>query len=196
MKVDDLDTIAGNSFRNFHAKGLDYLCIFRSEELTIKAYFYDIADDSSPEIICPHDHRYPFATKILAGRSEHIRYSSEPNVSPFAEKYQMFTWMTPLNGGDGFSWHSERRLTARPREYYRDGQMYFCDPSEIHTIRIPAPETVLLLYQFADTIPIGHPTRTFVPGFNREPPALDGLYDRMTLDRAEVLMARLSGMLK
>lgn len=64
MKVDDLDTVAGNSFRNFHAKGLDYLCIFRSEELTIKAYFYDIADDSSPEIICPHDHRYPFATEI------------------------------------------------------------------------------------------------------------------------------------
>jgi hypothetical protein len=73
MIVDDLDTVASNSFRNFHAKGLDYLCLHRSPELTIKAYFY--SGNIGPEVVCPHDHRYPFSTHILAGESGHKRYT-------------------------------------------------------------------------------------------------------------------------
>jgi hypothetical protein len=83
---DDLDTIAGNSFRNFHAKGLDYLCLHRSEALTIKAYFY--AGEAGSEVVCPHDHRYPFSTHIVAGESGHIRYTEVPRFGDMAPNYQ------------------------------------------------------------------------------------------------------------
>ena len=36
-----IDDIQANSYRDFHAKGLDYLCIRRDLELTLKVYFFD-----------------------------------------------------------------------------------------------------------------------------------------------------------
>jgi hypothetical protein len=190
MILDDLETIAANSFRNFHAKGLDYLCLHRSEVLTIKAYFYEIGDHQPPEVICPHDHRYPFSTHILAGESGHIRYREMP---PWAKSptHQCFRWRTPLLGGSGFEWDYPARLDAQPVEQYHAGQSYWCNADEIHTITIRHPNTVLLLYQHADEVPsFGH-TSTFVPGSSREPPRLDGLYDRMPLDQAEQRLAHL-----
>ncbi|WP_069338368.1 hypothetical protein [Sphingobium yanoikuyae] len=192
MICDHIETIAANSFSNFHAKGLDYLCLQRSETLTVKAYFYDDAAAAvSPEVVCPHDHRYPFSTTILSGQSEHYRYA-EPESAILRRhlpRYQRFDWSTPLNGGSGFKWNGEAALAARPIERYVAGDTYWCEADEIHTIAIRQPQTVLLLVQHADVVPTGAPTMTFVPGANREPPPLDGLYDRMTVDRARELLA-------
>lgn len=189
MIRDHIETIAANSFSNFHAKGLDYLCLQRSETLTVKAYFYDDAAAAvSPEVVCPHDHRYPFSTTILSGQSEHYRYSAEDD-RPGCQLYQRFDWSTPLNGGRGFSWRGQVVLAPWEPERYRRGDTYWCEADEIHTIAIRQPQTVLLLVQHADVVPIGAPTMTFVPGANREPPPLDGLYDRMTVDRARELLA-------
>jgi len=181
MIIDPLDTIAANSFRNFHAKGLDYLCLHRSPELTIKAYFYELGQDSAPEVVCPHDHRYPFSTHVLAGRSGHIRYRDEAVGEPTHER---FDWRTPLNGGAGFEWSAEARLDVRSHEQFAQGQSYWCDHDEIHTITINRSDTVLLLYQHADTLPIDLATSTYAP-LGSPAPSTAGLYDRMTLADAE-----------
>ena len=58
-----------------------------------------------------------------------------------------------------------------------------CDSNsaEIHTLSIRKPGTVLFLRQYVDVIPIGTPTRTFVPA-DRSAPSLRGLYRRFTRD--------------
>ncbi|QUT07889.1 hypothetical protein KFK14_11170 [Sphingobium phenoxybenzoativorans] len=186
MLTDDLDTIAANSFRNFHAKGLDYLCLHRSPELTIKAYFYDVAGALTPEVVNPHDHRYPFSTHVLAGASEHLRYYIS-NHTPEAN-YECFHWRTPLLGGDGFQYLYPIWLAMSSHQRHRAGgkyASYWCDAEEIHTIRITQPDTILLLYQHEDVVG-DNPTMTFVPvESGKEPPALAGLYDRMPLSVAE-----------
>lgn len=189
---DDIETIAANSFANFHAKGLDYLCLQRSDALTVKAYFYaDEAARQCPEVVSPHDHRYPFSTTILSGRSLHFRYFRPTSdiLRRHLPRYQEFEWSTPLNGGRGFTWSREAVLAQKQPEEYRRGETYWCEADEIHTIAIPEPQTVLLLVQHADVVPFHRPTVTFVPGSERAPPSLDGLYDCMTVDRARELLA-------
>jgi hypothetical protein len=191
--IDDFDTIVSNSFQNFHAKGLDYLCLRRSEELTLKAYFYQNPDAKSPEVVCPHDHRYPFLTTIVAGESTHIRYREYQRATPGPsyDHYQQFLWRTPLNGGDGFTWDGRVCLSRRSTEEYKAGESYFCRADEIHTISISRPDTVLLLWQYKDVLPVGTPSRTFVWGDDREPPSLKGLYENMRPDYARSLLRRL-----
>lgn len=186
MICDDIETVAANSFRNFHAKGLDYLCIQRSAVLTVKAYFYS-GSVQAPEVVCPHDHRYPFSTTILSGHSSHYRYSAEDNRAQCA-KYQRFEWSTPLNGGRGHTWVGESILAPWKPERYGRGGTYWCEADEIHTISIDAPDTVLLLVQHADVVPMFKPTLTFVPGDSQNPPSLDGLYERMDVDYARKLL--------
>lgn len=60
-----LDEILAHSFTDFHAKGLDYLCLLRSPEITVKAYFFEGDVASAPEVVVPHDHRYCFNTRVL-----------------------------------------------------------------------------------------------------------------------------------
>lgn len=192
MIIDPLDKIAANSFRNFHAKGLDYLCLHRSPELTIKAYFYEAGQDSAPELVCPHDHRYPFSTHVLAGRSGHIRYRERLLGEP---THELFQWRTPLNGGDGFTWHHEARLETVSHDRFASGSSYWCDHDEIHTITINRADTVLLLYQHADTVAIGQATSTYAP-LGSAAPSTSGLYDQMPLnvaeDRLRVVLDRLA----
>lgn len=194
MIYDDLDTMAANSFHNFHAIGLDYLCLHRSEELTIKAYFYEPGSERSPEVVCPHDHRYPFSTYVLAGASGHTRYSFRSTVP--RPTHQRFHWLTPLLGGSGFEWSEPVGLTVKKFEHHPAGSGYWCRPDEVHTIRIDRPNTVLLLMQHGDAVPVGTPTSTFVPGDSREPPKLDGLYDRMPLSVAERRLAQVKELMQ
>jgi hypothetical protein len=99
---------------------------------------------------------------------------------------QRFAFDTPLNGGDGFHWHSEVRLLESERLTFGPGNTYFMPHFATHTIRILSNETVLFLEQEADVVAIGDPTKTYTP--EREPPSLDGLYSRWT---ADALIARL-----
>jgi len=196
LLIDPIETMLQNSYRNFHAKGLDYLCLRRSPELTVKAYFYDRPTDSAPEVVCPHDHRYPFVTKVLAGQSDHYRYIEQPEFLTDYYTHQAFNWHTPLNGGKGFEWARQCSLVRQRHERYERGQQYYCRPDEIHTIAITRHDTVLLLYQFADSVPLTTATTTYVRGDNKEPPALDGLYDQMKADHLTIRLTQLSKVLE
>lgn len=173
-----------NSYRNFHAKGLDYVCVRRNHDLTVKFYFFDEDCVEAGEIVFPHNHRYDFATTVLAGGLWNktwveTRYSDAP---PF----NRFHYRTPLNGGGGFTWDREVKLRGLDCTPYEAGTRYLCPFDAIHTLAQVQRGTVLMLWQYRDTMPVGKPT--FAYARSNEPPSLDGLYDKHTPDQ---IIARL-----
>jgi hypothetical protein len=183
----DLDQVLANSFRDFHVKGFDYLCLERSPGRTVKVYFFDGDVAQMPEAVVPHDHRYPFWTDCLAGavvNHEFLelhgkRYRDE------AEVYERFAYRTPLNGGDGFAWDREAWLFRMSSRTYERGAGYAMRHDQVHTITV-RPDTVIRLVQFADALPLEQPTVAYRPAGSREPINLDGLYRPM--DAAHALM--------
>ncbi len=192
----DIEAICADSFRDFHAKGLDYLCLHRSEEATIKAYFYDLDDcDDMAELVVPHNHRYAFYTHVLAGSVRNKQWQPRHKEDPrwhLEERFQEFEYRTPLNGGDGFTWKADVGLMPRGcSNAYTQGHVYFSRANAIHTLSDLRPGTVLLLTQLKDEVPIGEPTRAFRRGLGHEPPSMDGLYSQMDPDHALRRLAQL-----
>lgn len=181
----DLDETLENSFRDFHVKGFDYLCLLRSPELTVKAYFFDGDVASAPEVVNPHDHRYPFTTTVLSGEVANRQYVpiTSERYKHEAEPYERFDYLTPLNGGSGFTWAETQHLFEISNRSYRRGAVYHQRAEEVHTIQLLAPQTVLVLHQFADVVPVDVPTRTWRRD-TREAPSLSGLYRQMDADHA------------
>lgn len=176
----DLDAICENSFRNFHAKGFDYLCLTRTPELTRKVYFFEGEVSQLPEIVMPHDHRYAFTTTVLAGKIANVIYVANPR----GDMFQRFSYRTPLNGGDGFTWQEEQRLLRLGDTVYGRHQHYHSTSRDIHTLSMKTDQTVIMLEQMADDIPLDVPTTAWCKDGGKQPPSLDGLYDRMTPDHA------------
>jgi hypothetical protein len=178
----NIDDALAHSYRDFHAKGLDYICLRRSTERTLKLYFFNGDASTLPDVVHPHDHRYPFTTRVICGAMQNSIYVEHDRGAVM----QRFDFDTPLNGGDGFSWHSEVRLLESERLTFGSASSYRLPHFATHTIRILTNETVLFLDQEADVVAIGDPTKTYTP--EREPPSLAGLYSRWT---ADALIARL-----
>lgn len=191
--MDDIETICANSYRNFHTRGFDYLCLSRTPELTRKVYFFEGDLHDLPELVIPHDHRYPFVTTVLAGavrnklfyRLSGIDAVSWARVGRDAELFDSFEYRTPLNGGEGFTWKGEELLISPldPKTVTRGGH-WRSSATDIHTLDIRCEGTVILLEQLGDVVPLDQPTNAYRRVGDRTPPSLDGLYDRMTPDHA------------
>lgn len=192
MNDERLEAMCANSYRNFHTKGFDYLCLHRSEEVTLKAYFFDEEVCEHPEIVMPHDHRYGFITHVAkGGLSEKKWRLPRPDDGFFHGRvFQHFAYRTPLNGGSGFTWERETVLTDSGSKHYLAGQSYVTKSDEIHTLADVEPGTIIVLTQLVDELPVGEPTNAFRIG-TREPPNLSGLYDRMTPDHAKMRLEQL-----
>ncbi|MBB5985983.1 hypothetical protein [Sphingobium lignivorans] len=191
--MNDIETICANSYRNFHVRGFDYLCLSRTLELTRKVYFFDGDLAHLPELVIPHNHRYAFVTTVMAGAVRNRTYFSigdgdGARLSKYmfhSSRYDRFSYRTPLNGGDGFTWEREEFLVEEGRSrVFTRGDYYRSRADQIHTLNIRCEGTVLLLEQFADELPIDVPTQAWRRVGSRVPPSLDGLYDRMTPDHA------------
>jgi hypothetical protein len=180
----DLDEVLENSYRDFHAKGFDYLCLRRTPERTVKAYFFEGDVAQAPEVIAPHDHRYSFRTEVLTGSVVNRLYQPVLSETPDAEPYELFDYATPLNGGDGFTWKKLAWLSRMPLRLYGPGDTYSMRATEVHTIRIAGPETILLLDQGPDILPLSQPTSCYRMAGAKEPPSLDELYSKMDADHA------------
>lgn len=178
--------LCAHSFRDFHVKGFDYLCLDRSDQRTVKAYFFEgVAPETCPEVVMPHNHRYDFVTGVLAGEVVNHNYlSASGRQRGDVEIYDEFAYATPLNGGTGFTWRRETalmkalssRLTPASRPFHQRSR-------DIHTITV-RPDTVISQVQRADVVPVGVPTKAFRVAGSRTPPDLDGLYQPMDADRA------------
>lgn len=189
-----LDTALAHSFRNFHAKGLDYICLQRGEDQTVKVYFLDGDVSRLPEVVNPHNHRYDFQTRVLAGALLDHVYQRVLETTPDAMAYHAFDYMTPLNGGAGFTYHQPQFLRKIGEDIItpntrtdRVSRRF----SDIHTITALEDQTVLLLVQGPDVVDLRDSTKTWVPARGDvvpEAPSLDGLYERFDPD---TLIARL-----
>ncbi|AMS02694.1 hypothetical protein BJD55_gp072 [Gordonia phage Yvonnetastic] len=188
----DIDHVIENSYKNFHSKGLDYICLHRSPTSTVKLYFFADAHVETPDVVNPHWHRYDFWTTAVTGAVENIWYKRtmpERKVSPNGRAvrlYNAFDYRTPLLGGDGFSYVGDVGLWEDYRLRIKQGtsqQSYYMKYDEIHTINIVEPETCILLEQLEDVVPVDQPTETFALT-SRPTPSIadDGLYDKFTAD--------------
>lgn len=186
---EDLDHILANSFRDFHAKGLDYLCLERSPRRTVKVYFFDGDVAESPEAVVPHDHRYDFETTCLAGSVVNHAFFETARNERGLQTYERFDYLTPLNGGAGFTWRDTVQLWRASSVRYEPGAAYHMVASQIHTISV-RPDTVLRLVQYADSVPLDAPTAAYRPAGMREAPSLDGLYRPMDADHALMRLAQ------
>jgi hypothetical protein len=176
------------SYRCYHSEKLDYLCVFRSTHLTIKAYFFD--EGSNDEVVVPHTHRYDFDTRVVRGSLAEARYSGDID---HGIEY------TPLDyqHGRGFEVIGGcRSFLAHELKVYRAGQSYSNRAHEdIHTLLRVEPGTVLLLNQYQDK---GRANTTAFSRKGRPLPTTTGLYERMTrgqvMARADQLQTALGGL--
>ncbi|QSM01093.1 hypothetical protein SEA_NANOSMITE_48 [Mycobacterium phage Nanosmite] len=193
----DVDELLDHSYKDFHAKGLDYVCLHRDEGLTLKAYFFADGMESQKlgEVINPHDHRYHFTTQLMSGVIHNKWYRcADPNRFGDlgvgnAHWYNIFEWMTPLNGGNGFTRDGDSVLLTNDRTVTltRPGAQYYMFAHELHTISVGARETCIVLAQYDDVVPLEYPTHTFTQA--DEPPSLQGLYTEF---KADELVARIN----
>lgn len=184
--MDDIETVCQNSYRNFHTRDFDYLCLTRTEELTRKVYFFDGDLHDLPELVIPHNHRYPFTTTVLSGSVINRHYFGKQNgcQPDGTAAFDTFKYMTPLNGGDGFTWEGICCLNWLNSPKYTRGAHWSAEAADIHTLDIRCEGTVILLEQKADVVPLDKPTYAYRHGGGKVPPSLDGLYDKMTPDHA------------
>jgi hypothetical protein len=192
-----LEGIQADSYTNFHAKGVDYVCLERSPGTSLRVYFFD-GVAPGVDVVFPHNHRYRFSSLCLAGGLSDREYTETPIPGHKSEEHQKFAWRTPLNGGDGFDWIESAPLWTY-RYSWHEAEVYPCPwyttPNKIHTISVQRSDTVLLIRQHESVVPRGLPTVTYVPGDSLEPPSLDGLYDEMPMDRLIRRLAALDELL-
>lgn len=172
-----MDDVLSNSYKDLHVKGLDYICLRRTPSITLKLYFFDECDNAdTPEVVCPHDHRYTFQTDVIAGEYTDILYSEEAR----GVVMHRYDYMTPLNGGEGFRWDERVCVAERSRTKIKTGQRLTRNYNQIHTIRVRR-NTVLCLHQFGDEVPADEPTSLY--STSHKPPRLTDLYARFTPDQ-------------
>jgi hypothetical protein len=176
---EQMQEILRNSFKDFHVKGFDYICLKRSPERTEKYYFFEGDVAQAPEVVHPHDHRYDFITQVLAGRAANLMFEYDLTAEPMQE----FEYRTPLLGGNGFTWKRSTGLRKTREREYGPGDMYWMAADDFHTIRV-RPDTVLRLVQFRDVVPVGTPTKCFSK--EREPINLSGLYNKFTASSPQI----------
>lgn len=191
-----LETMVANSFKNFHAKGLHYICLSRNEYSTVKLYFFEGDVANCSEVVVPHNHRYDFVTEVIAGNLIDKEYKevTEPNKGLALRKAQKWEYMTPLNGGKGFKWKAETNLWWFAEHERTKGQSLFSPANKIHTIKI-APDTVLLLTQLRDIVPIDTPTAAYSFSSKEQKPNTSGLYEKFTEDELSKYLGKFKALL-
>lgn len=175
------EEMAANSFMNFHAKGVDYLCLHRSENITLKVYFFEGDVQKLPEVVHPHSHRYNFQTTVLCGHMSDTRYRQ---VKCGGTPYQRHAWHPPIAGGNGATFQEEVNLAFAGCFTLGPEDRLTTHYNELHTIKINSDQCVLFLKQYRDVVPLDKPTWLFTGQMSG--PNLDGLYERMTPEHARM----------
>lgn len=181
MKITlDVAKAVEHSFKDFHARGLDYICLRRSDAFTRKLYILDGDASKIPEVVNPHDHRYRFQTTVIKGAMIDHGWTRHGAQDQPSRLYQAFDYMTPLNGGDGFTYRGDEMIYPRESVELIPGSSPLQTRSnQIHTIQMAADQTVLMLDQFEDDLPTSAPTSCWVREGSPAPDT-SGLYDRFT----------------
>lgn len=137
----DPTEMAAHSFRNYHVRGADYLCLHRTPRLTVKAYFFaEVWHNRMGYAVWPHTHRYAFEHWTLKGTIRNHRFAIG-GTAPF--------WLHTFDA-------ATRRASALmpvPLLNVSDDKKvghFALEPHEIHTISIVG-EAIAVQLQYHDT---------------------------------------------
>lgn len=185
VESQDADDAARESFDDFHAHGLSYINLLRTQKLTAKLYIADparVQHNADGYLVNPHDHAYRFHTFVVAGWMRNVTFATTDD--PADEPYSLFRYRSVLRGAASFEYEGRTRL-RRKSETLRRGDWYYLTENEIHTIQVaPHEPTILFLLQYVDQ---RRETALYLRGTH--PPRLDGLYRRMKPSRCRELMS-------
>ena len=139
------------SFLDYHAKGMHYLCLKRTPELTLKLYLiepdHQPADRKRGWLVMPHNHAYAFEQVVLAGSINQILFKVDEN----AKKKDFFRlwWNPQARMGSAFV---PTMVGLRSRsEWIGVRRGYAMRTDQVHTIAARRDEpTLLLSYQHHD----------------------------------------------
>ncbi|MFD1558334.1 hypothetical protein ACFSHT_22335 [Paraburkholderia silviterrae] len=135
-----------HSVRNHHVNGLDYLCLHRSDKMTVKLYFIDpetIPRTPGEFLVTPHTHRYAFESTVLSGCIYHLRFEEcEGNY------WHRSRYVPEIRACE---FESDTGLRVVDKEIHEVGSEYWVDVSEIHTLIASSRPTLLGLVQYSDT---------------------------------------------
>lgn len=182
--------VIDTSYRNYHTTGFDYICLKRSPEYTAKLYILDGDASKLPEVVNPHDHRYYFRSTCLAGRMADYRFQKDHR----GEVFNAFDYFTPLNGGPGFVWRGEERLLKSDARFLHRGDSLNTAATDLHTIQMAGNQTVILLEQYEDVVPLDLPTSCWSRAGEPKPDAT-GMYDRFTVDQLKARLKQVKPLL-
>lgn len=173
----DPQVAALNSFTHFHTRGLVYLNLHRSSDLTAKLYLIDpavVQHQPSGYLVNPHDHAYRFHTLVAAGECTNYTFKTDEWIDWHHHEFH-----SAMNGPSKIVSRGTCGLVPMSNQIMQPGEGYYCDERTIHTISThPRKTTVLFLLQYRD---IRTPTNLYTR--ERTPPSLDGLYKRMTPEK-------------
>lgn len=193
MTTISLDTVLEHSFRDFHATGLHYISLpwpYTGKNMGQggyqKFYFFEGKAADSSEVINPHNHRYMFNTQVLQGELIDLRYT--PDVGCSSKIYRRYDYMTPLNGGAGFTEAGLTRLRLKETTKVERGHALVSAPEDIHTIKVKS-DTVLSIVQYQDMMALDEPTQLF--SVNGKMPSLNGLYKKWEPDALRSYLRKL-----
>ena len=153
----DTEDAALHSYDNFHAGGVTYINLLRTERLTAKLYLFDKAQHNSMGyLVWPHNHGYNFYHRTLVGTVTNYKFKTFEG-----KDWTLYTYSTPLNGGPGLGRVMPTGL-RRSEEYpHGPGSSYYLTQDEIHTISVTERAAAVLI-QYHDLQP-GCPTVMFAP---------------------------------
>ena len=136
--------MAAHSIRNHHVEGMDYLCLHRSDKLTIKLYFIDpavIVIEPGKFLVTPHTHRYSFDSTVLKGTLRHVRFTETRGSA-----YERAVYIPETRSREELG-----EIDLIPStEVYAAGGHYWNGVSDIHTLLVPHVPVLLGLVQFSD----------------------------------------------
>jgi hypothetical protein len=151
-------TVAEHSCFDHHVVGMDYLCLHRSDKLTVKLYFIDPKHINAPagdDLVIPHTHRYAFESTVLAGKLGHMQFEECGATDHNAEEVERFTYVPEAKTRIG-GLQAHIRLIQSVDHRSHLNPSYWCDTKTIHTLAVPREQVLLGLVQFADTVPTSH----------------------------------------
>lgn len=150
----DSKVLAQHSRMDHHAVGMHYLCLHRSDALTVKIYHIteQAQNNNSGYLIHPHNHRYMFDTVVLDGFINHKKFGimsnkARPNCGHFETRL--------ISGEEGFRMFKKSDVALIPTStrFHTTAEQhrhYRVMPSDIHTLEVVG-ECVLGLIQYADS---------------------------------------------
>ena len=184
---------AQQSFKDMHVKGLTYINLLRTERLTVKLYMFDACElNTQGHLVYPHNHAYNFYHKTLIGSIDNIRFKPVGVKEGGSTSWQVWEYQSGLSRG----------ITPRLRkvdlkvglqmklEQIVQGDSYYLDQTEIHTIRPTTSYSAAALMQFHDIHKPGvDGTTMFVPN-DEMPNCAHNLYHKMSADECHEHVAK------